>query len=53
MEETLVEVSEDVGLRELCANITSGQLMRDVDVMVAYEGINAVGKWATHNQEGL
>ncbi len=45
LEATLVTVSEDVGMRELCASVMSGMLMRDVLVDVAYQDRNAMSKF--------
>jgi len=44
MEETIVTVLEDVGVMNLCANITSGQLERDVEVSVVFIDITARSK---------
>ena len=48
LERTLVEVNENDGFVELCARVLSGNLMRDVLVMVVYEDRYAVGKFATY-----
>ncbi len=45
LEETLVTVSEDVGMRELCARVMSGTLMRDILVDVVYQDRNAMSKY--------
>ena len=42
MVETAVEVSEDVGQRELCASIMSGELAREAVVTVTYQNRNAM-----------
>ena len=44
MDETMVNVDEDIGQRELCASIMSGELMREVQVMVVYADRTASGK---------
>ncbi len=46
LEETLVTVSEDVGMRELCASVMSGMVMRDVLVDVAYQDRSALGRYS-------
>ncbi len=38
-------VSEDVGMRELCARVMSGMLMRVVLVNVVYQDRNALSKF--------
>ncbi len=37
-------VNEDVGVRELCASVMMGMLMREVIVNVFYEDRNALGE---------
>ncbi len=46
-EETLVTVSEDVGMRELCASMISGMLTRDVLVDVVYQDRNTMSKYSS------
>ena len=45
MEETMVNVDEDVGERELCAGLMSGQLTREVQVNVIFGDRTASGKY--------
>ena len=41
----MVTVREDAGVRELCARVLSGMLMRQVLVNVIYENRNALGEF--------
>lgn len=44
LEDTIVEVDEDVGVKELCARLNSESLMTEVTVIVTYEDNSALGK---------
>ena len=44
MTETLTRVSEDVGVREVCAQMFKGELERDVQVMLSINPDTATGK---------
>ncbi len=41
----MVTVPEDIGMIELCANLTNGTLMRDAVVNVVYVEETAIGKY--------
>ena len=51
MNETIVDVPEDIGQRELCASVMSGQLAREVIVMVIYEDRNALSELGFFSQK--
>ena len=42
--ETLIRVSEDVGMREVCAQVFEGDLERDVEVTLSINPDTAIGK---------
>ena len=42
--ETLIRVSEDVGMREVCAQVFEGDLERDVEVTLSINPDTATGK---------
>ena len=47
--ETLIPVSEDVGMREVCAMVFAGDLERNVEVTLSLNPLTATGKLAYYN----
>ena len=42
--ETLIHINEDVGVREVCAEVFEGELERDVEVILSINPDTATGK---------
>ena len=49
MTETLIPVSEDIGVREVCAVVFAGDLERNVEVTLSLNPLTATGKLAHYN----
>ena len=47
--ETLIPVSEDVGVREVCAMVFAGDLERNVEVTLSLNPLTATGKLARYD----
>ena len=47
--ETLIPVSEDIGVREVCAVVFAGDLERNVEVTLSLNPLNATGKLAHYD----
>ena len=48
--EILIPVSEDVGVREVCAVVFAGDLERNVEVTLSLNPLNATGKLTHYNK---